>query len=155
MNTAHQKTITQRLTQVLIAYFVFVTTSAVLVYITLPSILTGTLFPISQASPYPFPGTLILSGIVMVVAILTLGVICHWRWVFWLLLVVFGGSIIAILPSILLLLGMLPPPGHLPLLWYSLFRLAVSVVQVVLAVWMVQIYRTHGVWGMGKKQPRQ
>jgi len=30
--------------------------------------------------------------------------------------------------------------------------MGVAIVEVGIAVWMVQIYRQHGVWAMGKKQ---
>ena len=51
-------------------------------------------------------------------------------------------------------IGLLQIFGVLPLaspLWYSLFRLAVAMVELGLAVWMIQVYRHQRVWAMGRK----
>ena len=73
-----------------------------------------------------------------------------WRWVFWLVLVAFGGMILDLPATILQLTGILP--ALFPL-WYSLCRMGASLIAVGIAVWMLQIYRRHGVWAMGRKAP--
>ncbi|HEX6552017.1 MAG TPA: hypothetical protein VF026_04590 [Ktedonobacteraceae bacterium] len=40
----------------------------------------------------------------------------------------------------------------LMLLSLFLFRLAVAVLELVLAVWMMQVYRHEGIWAMGRKR---
>ncbi len=79
-----------------------------------------------------------------------IGVLCQWRWVFWVVLVAFVGMVLDIPVTILQLTGTLP--GLFPV-WYSLCRLGVSMIAIVIAVWMLQIYRYHGVWAMGRKAP--
>jgi CPA1 family monovalent cation:H+ antiporter len=66
-----------------------------------------------------------------------------------LLLLAFGCMILEIPVTILQLTGVLP--SIFPL-WYSLCRMGVTLIAVVIAVWMGQIYRHHGVWAMGKKK---
>src|SRR6266567_6770026 len=73
----------------------------------------------------------------------------HWRWVFWLMLVAFAGSALQIPVTLLQIAGVLPSPI---LLWYSLFRMGVAVVEITIAVWMIHIYRHKGVWALGKKR---
>lgn len=79
------------------------------------------------------------------------GVVRQWRWLCWLcwlLLLAFGTSLLDIPVTILQLLGALP--NVFPL-WYSLFRMGAALPEMALAVWMIRIYRRHGVWAMGKK----
>lgn len=52
--------------------------------------------------------------------------------------------------TLLQLMGILP--ALFPL-WYSLCRMGASLIAVGIAVWMLQIYRRHGVWAMGRKAP--
>src|SRR6266568_4893431 len=72
----------------------------------------------------------------------------HWRWLFWLLLVAFGFSILQIPATIVQLMDGVH--GSFPD-WYSFGRMGVALFEVGLAVWMIQIYQHHGVWAMGKK----
>ena len=76
------------------------------------------------------------------------GVVRHWRWLFWFLLVAFGFSILVIPTTILQLMGRIP--DSFPA-WASLSRMDVALVEVGLVVWMVQIYRHHGGWATGRK----
>jgi hypothetical protein len=121
------------------------------VYVAAPSMYTQTLLlhP-SPTDRYPFPVTLFLVVILVFIAVLMVGVVRHWRWVFWVLLVAFGGMILEIPATILQLTGVLP---LLFPVWYSLCRMGVAMMAVAIAVWMGQIYRHHGVWAMGRKAP--
>ena len=101
---------------------------------------------------YPAPVTLALVGILLVIAVGMVGVVRHWRWLFWLLLLAFSASILDIPITILQLLGALP--NVFPL-WYSLLRMGVALPEIALAVWMLRIYRHQGVWAMGKKPARR
>ena len=91
MNDLHQKVIAQRLERVLIAFFVLATLFLLVVYVAAPSIYTQTLlFEPSTTDRYPLSATLFLVGILVFIAVLIVGVVHHWRWLFWLLLVAFG-----------------------------------------------------------------
>jgi len=95
--------------------------------------------------------TLFLVGILIFIAILIVGVMHHWRWLFWLLLIAFGFSILEIPATILQLTGLIP--NSFPL-WYSLSRMGVALIEVGIAAWMLRIYRQYGVWGLGKQKKR-
>src|SRR5947209_18169543 len=129
------------------AFFLVAALFLLVVYVAEPSIYTQTL--LLQSSPrdrYPLPATLFLVGILVFVVILMVGVVRHWRWLFWLLLVAFGFSILEIPATILQLSGVLP---NLFPVWYSLCRMGVAILEVIIAVWMVCFYRCHVVWAVG------
>jgi hypothetical protein len=145
----HQQLLVRRLDRLLIVFFLLASLFLLAVYVAAPSMYTQTL--LLQSSPtdrYPFPVTLFLVVILVCIAILIVGVVRHWRWVFWLLLVAFGCMILEIPATIFQLTGVLP--RFFPV-WYSLCRMSVSMIAVAIAVWMGQIYRHHGVWAMGRK----
>jgi len=120
------------------------------VYFADPSIYANTLLlKPSPTDRYPLPVTLFLVAILVFIAVLIVGVLRHWRWLFWLLLIAFGFSILQIPATILQLTGVVP--GSLPV-WYSLSRMGVALIQVGIAVWMIQLYRRYGVWATGKKK---
>ena len=93
--------------------------------------------------------TLFLVGILAVIALLILGVVRHWRWVFWLMLVAFASSAFQIPVTILQMTGVLPTADPL---WYGLFRMGIAMVEIAIAVWMIHIYRYTGIWARGKKR---
>jgi hypothetical protein len=141
------------LERTLLAFFVLAASSAVVVYLAAPAIYTNLLLlhPASTER-YPAPVTLALVGILLVIAVSMVGVVRHWRWLFWLLLLAFGASILDIPVTILQVMGALP--NVFPL-WYSLVRMGAALPEIALAVWMLRIYRRHGVWAMGKKPARR
>ena len=147
----HQQLLVRRLERLLLAFFLLAALFLVVVYVAAPSMYTQTLLlQPSLTDRYPLPVTLFLVVIVVFLAILIVGVVRHWRWVFWLLLVAFGGMILEIPATILQLTGVFP---SLFPVWYSLCRMGVAMMAVAIAVWMGQIYRHHGVWAMGRKAP--
>jgi hypothetical protein len=91
-------------------------------------------------------------GILLVIAVGMVGLVRHWRWLFWLLLLAIGASFLDIPVTILQLLGALP---NVVPLWYSLFRMGVALPEIALAVWMMRLYRHQGVWAMGKMHTRR
>jgi hypothetical protein len=150
MNDLQLQGKTRRLDQAIIAFFVASVLFALGVYVVDPSIYTKTLLlEPSTADRYPVPATLFLVCLVVFIAILSVGVVRHWRWLFWLLLVAFGASILQVPATILQLTGILPNPNPA---WYSLLRMGISIVEIGIALWMVQIYRHYGVWALGKKK---
>src|SRR5205823_3449583 len=133
-----------------IAFFLVAVLFLFVVYFADPSIYTNTLLlnP-SPTDRYPIPVTLFLVAILVFIAVLIVGVLRHWRWLFWLILIAFGFSILEVPATILQLAGVVP---SLFPVWYSLSRMGVAIIQVGIAVWMVQVYRQYGVWATGTKK---
>ena len=147
-NDIRPKVRSSRLERVLVAFFLLATLFLLVVYFVAPSIYTDTLMlQSSPADRYPLAATLFLASIVVFIAILVVGVVRHWRWMFWLLLIAFTAMILEIPATILQLTGVVP---SLFPVWYSLCRMGVSVIAVGIAGWMWYIYRHYGVWGRGK-----
>lgn len=143
-----QKTIQRRLERVLLTFFAGCTLFAVGVYLFAPSLLTEGL-PSSWMSigRSVLPALLVLGGIVLVITLTIIGVLRHWRWLFWLLLIAFGFSVLEIPATLLIWAGVLPPLlGPLPL-WYGVSRMVVAMIEEGIAVWMFLLYRRAGVWG--------
>jgi cell division protein FtsW (lipid II flippase) len=139
-----------RLERAMIAFFVLAALSLLVVYVADPAIYAQSLsLASSPADRYPVPVTLFLVGILAMIALLILGIMRHWRWVFWLMLVAFAGSALHIPVTLVQIAGVLPTADPL---WYDLFRMGVAVVELALAVWMIHIYRHQGVWALGKKR---
>jgi hypothetical protein len=142
-----------RLEIAVIAFFILAALSLLVVYVADPAIYVQSLsLTSSPADRYPIPVTLFLVGILAVIALLIIGVVRHWRWVFWLMLVAFSGSALHIPVTLLQITDVLPSSDPL---WYGLFRMGVAVVDLALAVWMIHIYRHEGVWALGKKRHEQ
>ena len=105
--------------RLLLLFFFFAALSVVVMYLVTPSLyVTKLLLAPSPTDPHLLPATLFLASILVVVVVIMVGVIQHWRWVFWLLLVAFGCSILEF-SAILLHL-----PGHPPVR-YSLSQMSV------------------------------
>ena len=149
MRNAHQKATIQPLEKILITFFVLVALSLVIVYSIEPSVYMEMLnLQPSLAGRYSLAVTVFIVAILGLIAFVITGVLRHWRWLFWLLLLAFGAAVLDIPTTILQLTGVVPTTFPL---WYSLFRMGIACIQVVIAVWMVRIYRRDGVWAMGKK----
>ena len=150
MKTPTSHSMRMRLERTVIAFFILAAISLLVVYVTSPSIYAQSLsLTSSLANRYPVPVTLFLVGILAVIVLLILGVVRHWRWVFWLMLIAFAGSALHIPITLLQMTGVLPSADPL---WYGLFRTGVTVVELALAVWMIHIYRHEGVWALGRKR---
>ena len=150
MNNLRQKLTVQRLSAALIAFFVLAGLSVLVVYFADPTIYTKVLMLESTPSDrYPLPATLFLVALLIFITVLIIGVLRHWRWLFWLLLIANSFSILEVPATILQLTGVMPDPNPV---WYSLYRMCVALIQVAIAVWMVRIYYHYGVWAMGRKK---
>jgi hypothetical protein len=153
MQDYDHQVIRRRLEMVLIAFFVGCVLFIVVVYVVDPSIITqGLMLKPSPTERYPLVATVFMLALLAWIGVGIVGVLRHWRWLFWLLLVAFGASVLQVPATILELVGVVPNPFPVPV-WYSLSRMGVAVVEVGIAVWMVWIYRVYGVWAMGKKRP--
>jgi hypothetical protein len=150
MNDLHQKQSVQRLSAVIIAFFVLAALSVLVVYFVDPTIFTKVLSLEPAATDrYPLPSTLFLVALLTFIAVLIYGVLHHWRWLFWLLLLANSFSILEVPATLLQFSGVIPDPYPV---WYSLYRMGVALVQVAIAIWMIRIYYHYGVWGMGRKK---
>ena len=139
-----------RLERAVIAFFILAALSLLVVYVADPAIYAHSLaLTSSPTDRYPVPVTLFLIGILTMIALLILGVMRHWYWLFWLMLVAFSSSALQIPVTLLQIADVLPSSDPL---WYGLFRMGVAVVEFALAVWMISIYRREGVWALGKKR---
>jgi hypothetical protein len=77
-------------------------------------------------------------------AVLTIGVLRKWRWLFWLILVAFAAGVIRVPLAVLQLSGDMSPEGPA---WYVLAQGVIGAIQVALAVAMFVAYRRSGPWG--------
>jgi hypothetical protein len=150
MNDHYQKLTVQRLSAAIITFFVLAGLSALAVYFADPTIYTKVLMLESTPSDrYPLPATLFLVALLVFITVLIIGVLHHWRWLFWLLLVANSFSILEVPATILQLNGFIPDPYPV---WYSLYRMGISLIQVGIGIWMIRILYHDGVWGMGRKK---
>jgi hypothetical protein len=139
-----------RLERAVIAFFILAALSLLVVYVADPAIYAHSLaLTSSPADRYPVPVTLFLAGILAGIALLILGVMHHWRWLFWPMLVAFSGSALQIPVTLLQIADVLPSSDPL---WYGLLRMGSAAFELALAVWMIHIYRHEGVWALGKKR---
>jgi hypothetical protein len=139
----------RRLQWMLLAFFCLSALVLVVVYVAAPSIYTNTLSLMPSPTGHsPVAATLLLVSVGGFLAIVMMGVLRRWRWVFWFVLVATGSMILDIPATLLQVTGILP---SLFPLWYSLCRMGASLIAVGIFVWMLQIYRRHGVWAMGRQ----
>ena len=132
-----------------IAFFILAAISLLVVYAADPAIYAQSLsLASSPADRYPVPVTLFMVTILTMIAVLILGVLRHWRWLFWLMLVAFASSALQVPITLLLVIGALPSPYPL---WYGVLRMGIGVIELTLALWMIRVYRHKGVWALGKK----
>lgn len=150
---SHYHVPVRRLEKALILFTGLLLLSLLIIFAIEPSIYTTTLWPGWTATErYPLPALLFLVALVIFLCILMYGVVHHWHWLFWLMLIAYAGSVIQIPLDFLQIIGIFPNPYPV---WYSLFRMLVGVVELGFAVWMIQTYRRQGVWAMGRKRGRE
>lgn len=142
---------TQKLDKALVSFFVLCACSIVVVYIIDPSLYAKALLLPAAEIAFFSPITLVLFAILGVIAGTIYGVLHHWRWIFWPLLLAFNFSVLELPATLLQFAGIIPNFGTYPL-WYSLYRLGVSFLEVGLGLWMLRIYLKTCVWGQGKKK---
>ena len=85
-----------------------------------------------------------LSGFIGLMAI---GVLRRWRWAFWLIMVAFLAGVLRVPVAGLQLTGVLDADGPT---WYVLFQGLLGVVQFVIGLTMVAVYRRDGIWGRAR-----
>jgi hypothetical protein len=96
------------------------------------------------------PGSLRVAEIVFVVAlsglvcVISAGVVRRWRWLFWVILVVFLLGVLRVPVTVLQLSGHMPASSPV---WYIAVQGVASVAQFAIALLMLVGYRSSRVWG--------
>lgn len=85
-----------------------------------------------------------LAALTGFIALLAIGVVRQWRWIFWLILVAFLFGLLRVPVAILQLTGVLAANGPT---WYVAFQGLLGVLQFTIALAMVAGDRRAGVWG--------
>jgi hypothetical protein len=143
--------LSHRLQLTLLAFFLLAALFLIVVSIAASSIYTNTLLLLpAPTGRSPAATTLLLVGVGLFLALMMIGVLHRWHWVFWLVLVAFGGMILDLPATLLQLTGGLP---NLFPLWYSLCRMGASLSAVGICLWMFHIYRHLGAWALGRNAP--
>jgi len=78
---------------------------------------------------------------------MAIGVLRRWRWAFWLIMVAFLAGVLRVPVAGLQVTGVLDADGPT---WYVLFQGLLGVVQFVIGLTMVAVYRRDGIWGRAR-----
>jgi hypothetical protein len=124
-----------------LAFFGLVWVALLLILLAEPRIYLDTLGGSRAGAPVAIAFFLVVSGLI---AVLLVGVLRRWRWVFWIVVVAFLAGLLRAPASALELLGWLPPQGP-P--WYIGLQGLIGVLQFAIAVALLRGYRRSGVWG--------
>ncbi len=140
---------TRRMLQsAIVAFFSSMIALLVVLYLVTPSIYLETLGQTAPSSDtHPLAVNLFFAVILLFVAVGAYGVLRGWRWVFWLAMLAFLASALEIPAGILQLVGVIPIQQPT---WYVLLRMATSVVEFALGLWMLRVWRACGVWAQGR-----
>jgi hypothetical protein len=90
------------------------------------------------------PEVAFLVAISALIALVGVGVLRRWRWMFWVVLAAFLAGVLRVPASLLELMGVLPVSGPA---WYVLLQAAIGVVQFGIGLAMLSSYRRAGTWG--------
>jgi len=127
-------------TQALVlAFFVLVWATLLVLFALAPEV-----YYRAMKLPSAGAGLLFLVGISAFIALLGIGVLRRWRWMFWLIMVAFLFGVLRIPASVLALKGVLPADGPT---WYVLYQGLLGLVQFAIALLMLVGYRRAGTWG--------
>lgn len=85
-----------------------------------------------------------LAALTGFIALLAVGVVRRWRWLFWLILVAFLAGVLRVPVAILQLTGVLS--ADVPT-WYVTFQGLIGLAQLAIGLAMLAGYRRSGVWG--------
>jgi hypothetical protein len=125
-----------------LGFFVMVLASLVVILAAAPEV-----FEQALRFPPSWPGwaaIAFLAALTVLIALLSIGVLRRWRWIFWLILAAFLAGALRVPVAILQLTGVLA--ADVPT-WYVVFQGLIGVVQVMIGLVMVAGYRRAGVWG--------
>jgi hypothetical protein len=85
-----------------------------------------------------------LGGLLLFLAVLSVGVVRRWRWLFWLIVLAFAAGVARVPVAVLQLTGRITPEGPD---WYVVVQGVIGLVQVAITATMIVDYRRSGVWG--------
>jgi hypothetical protein len=85
-----------------------------------------------------------LGALVAFIALLAIGVLRRWRWIFWLVMVAFLAGVLRVPVVVLQLTGIMAADTPT---WYLLFQGILGLVQFAIGLCMVAGHRRAGVWG--------
>jgi hypothetical protein len=89
-------------------------------------------------------GTAFLLALIAFIALLAVGVLRRWRWLFWLILLAFLAGVLRVPVAVLQLTGVLS--ANVPS-WYVVFQGLIGLAQLAIGLLMLAGYRRSGVWG--------
>jgi hypothetical protein len=133
---------TNRTQRLVLGFVVLALIALVAILLIAPEIYDSTLN--LGPGPHLLPDLAFLIAISAFIALLAVGVLRRWRWMFWLVLVAFLAGILRLLASALQLMNVLPARGP-P--WYVALQAAIGVIQFLIALAMIAGYRKRGAWG--------
>ncbi len=134
--------IVNRTQALVLGFFLMVVGSLVVIRIAAPEVYRQAL-----RLPPSWPrwaGIAFLLALCAFIALLAIGVLRRWRWIFWLILVAFLAGVLRVPVAILQLIGVLP--ANTPT-WYVLFQGLIGLAQLAIGLAMLAGYRRSGVWG--------
>lgn len=144
----HRPHTLQPLEKALILFFGILLLTLLVIFALEPSIYTSFLgLTTTTTERYPLPILLFLGALVLFLSLITYGIIHHWRWLYWPLLLAYAGSVFQVPLDVLQFAGIFSNPYPA---WYNLLRAAVGLIEIGFAIWMFRLYRHRGVWGRGK-----
>jgi hypothetical protein len=133
-----------------IAFFAVVALSLVVIYVLRPEVYTQALGARVQATePHPLIATMFCTAILIFIALLIVGVLRRWRWIYWLLALAFVLSALQVPAGALELAGVLPNPFPA---WYTIYRSVIAVGELALGIWLLVVWRRWGVWAEGRRR---
>jgi hypothetical protein len=127
---------------IVLAFFGFIWIGLVIILVAAPSVYDRTLEIASGNRGIGEVG--FLAAISALIALLSLGVVRHWRWTFWLILVAFLAGVLRVPASILEISGTISTRDPT---WYVLFQGVLGVIQFIIGLALLAGYRQAGVWG--------
>jgi hypothetical protein len=131
-----------------IAFFCAVALSLIAIYVLAPRTYTSILgAKVAASENHPLIATVFCGAILLFIAVLIVGVLRRWRWLYWLLVLAFTFSALQIPAGALELTGVLPDPFPA---WYTVYRTIVAAAEVGLGTWMLLVWRRWGVWAEGR-----
>jgi hypothetical protein len=135
-----------------IGFFSVVALSLVIIYALRPAIYVSVLgAKAPSTASHPLIATIFLVAILLFIAVLVVGVLQCWRWLFWLLMAAFLFSALQLPAGALELAGVL---SRMFPAWYTIYRSLVALAEVGLGVWLLVVWRRWGVWAAGRRRRR-
>jgi cell division protein FtsW (lipid II flippase) len=134
--------IINRTQALILGFFLMVLVSLVVILAAAPKVYDQAL-----NLPSSWPGWTKLAFLIALsafIALLSVGVLRRWRWLFWLILVAFLSGVLRVPVAILQLTDVLP--ANVPS-WYVVFQGLIGLIQLGIGLAMLAGYRRFGVWG--------